>query len=168
MRTGKIRISNTTKIAKILNRNNYILVIVGIICLIIDYDLFRSQPKFLITDGFFWKGIAIVFQIIFIGSLIQWEYKKQQIINILSNGTITRGSLKISEKVKPNRESSFYIHLFQYQVGNETYEVTIKNNKNRVASNYIIYQSDKPKNGIVYEELKDELKIMIEKKLLTE
>lgn len=168
LKTGKIRLSDKTKIAKILNRNNYLLIIVGIIFLLIDYDLFSSQPKVLMTEGFFWKGIAIVFQVIFIGTLLQWEYKKQRIIDILSNGTITRGILEMSEQVKPNRESSFYIHLFQYQVGNEKYEVTIKNKKNSVRSDFIIYQSDNPKNGIVYEDLKAELKKMIADKVLSE
>jgi vacuolar-type H+-ATPase subunit I/STV1 len=168
LKTGKIRLTDKTKIAKILNRNNYLLIIVGIIFLIIDYDLFSSQPKFLITEGFFWKGIAIVFQLIFIGTLIQWEYKKQRIIDILSNGTITRGKLEMSEKIKPNHESSFYIHLFEYEVDNKKYEVTIKNKQNSVKSDFIIYQSNNPKNGIVYEDLKNELKKMVADKIITE
>jgi vacuolar-type H+-ATPase subunit I/STV1 len=168
LKTGKIRLSDKTKIAKILNRNNYLLIIVGIIFLIIDYDLFSSQPKFLITEGFFWKGIAIIFQIIFIGTLIQWEYKKQRIIDILYNGTITRGKLEMSEKIKPNRESSFYIHLFEYEVDNKKYEVTIKNNQSSVKSDYIIYQSNNAKNGIVYEDLKNELKKMVVEKVIAE
>ncbi len=163
LKTGKIRLSNKTQIAKILNRNNYLLIIVGIIFLIINYDLFSSQPKFLITEGFFWKGIAIVFQIIFIGTLIQWEYKKQRIIDILSNGTITHGKLQMSEKVKPNQESSFYVHLFEYEVDNKKYEVTLKNKRNSVKSDFIIYQSNNPKNGIVYEDLKNGLKEMVKK-----
>ena len=136
--------------------------------MIVDYDLFSSQPKFLITEGFFWKGIAIVFQIIFIGTLIQWEYKKQRIIDILSNGTITYGKLEMSERIKPNSESSFYIHLFTYEVDNKKYEVATKNNQNSVKSDYIIYQSDNPKNGIVYEDLKSGLKEMVIENVIAE
>ena len=162
METGKIRLTDKTKIAKILNRNNYLIVIIGILFLVIDYDLFSSEPKFLITEGFFWKGIAIVFQIIFIGTLVQWEYKKQRIIEILSNGTIVRGKLEFSEKMKPHRESAtFYIHLFEYKVDNRKYEVTFKNKSKSVASDFIIYQSNKPKNGIVYDDLKKGLKKLI-------
>ncbi len=168
LKTGKIRLTDKTKIAKILNRNNYLLIIVGIIFLVIDYDLFSSQPKVLITEGFFWKGITIVFQLIFIGTLIQWEYKKQRIIDILSNGIITRGKLEISERIKPNRESSFYIHLFEYEVSNKKYEVAFKNKRNNVKSDFIIYQSNNPKNGIVYEDLKNKLKKMVEKEMVTE
>jgi vacuolar-type H+-ATPase subunit I/STV1 len=168
LKTGKIRLTDKTKIAKILNRNNYLLIIVGIIFLIIDYDLFSPQPKFLITEGFFWKGIAIVFQLIFIGTLIQWEYKKQRIIDILSNGIITRGNLEMSERIKPNRESSFYIHLFEYEVDNKKYEVAFKNKRNSVKSDFIIYQSNNPKNGIVYEDLKNGLKKMVEKEMVTD
>ncbi|TDQ27511.1 hypothetical protein [Tenacibaculum caenipelagi] len=168
MKTGKIRLTDKTKISKILNRNNYLLIIVGIIFLIVDYDLFSSQPKFLITEGFFWKGIAIVYQLIFIGTLIQWEYKKQRIIDILSNGTITRGKLEMSQRIKPNDTSSFYIHLFEYEVNNKKYEVTLKNKKSSVKSDFIIYQSNNPKIGIVYEDLKNELKTMVEEKIITE
>ncbi|MEM5567123.1 hypothetical protein WNY78_18545 [Psychroserpens sp. AS72] len=168
MKTGKIRLSDKSKIAKILNRNNYLLIIVGIIFSIIDYDLFSSQPEILITEGFFWKGIAIILQIIFIGTLIRWEYKKQRIIDILYNGTITRGKLEMSEKIKPNRESSFYIHLFEYEVDNKKYEVSIKNNRNNVNSDYIIYQSDNPKNGIVFEDLKSELRKIVAEKVIAE
>ena len=169
MKTGKIRLADKTKIAKILNRNNYLILITGILFLVIDYDLFSSKPKFLITEGFFWKGIAIIFQIIFIGTLIQWEYKKQKIIEILSNGTIIRGKFEFSEKIKPHRESAtFYIHLFEYEVDHKTYEVTFKNKSKSVASNFIIYQSNKPKNGIVYEDLKKDLKELIAKNIIKE
>lgn len=169
LETGKIRLSDKNKIAKILNRNNYLIVIVGIIFLIIDYDLFNSKPKVLITEGFFWKGIAIVFQIIFIGTLVQWEYKKQRIIEILSNGTIIRGKLEFSEKMKPHRESaSFYIHLFEYKIDNRKHEVTFKNKNKSVASDFIIYQSNKPKNGIVYEDLKKGLKELVAKNVIKE
>nr|WP_321222458.1 hypothetical protein [uncultured Psychroserpens sp.] len=167
MKTGSIHLTDKTKIAKILNRNNYLLIIVGIIFLIIDYDLFSAQPKFLITDGHFWKGFAIVFQLIFISTLIQWEYKKQRIIDILSNGIITRGNLEMSEKVKANRESLFYIHLFKYVVDNQNYEVAFKNNMNSVKSNFILYQSDNPKKAIAYEDLKTELKTMVEKEMMS-
>ncbi|MBC3758467.1 hypothetical protein H7U19_08635 [Hyunsoonleella sp. SJ7] len=165
METGKIQLSDKTQISKILNRSNYLIIIVGLIFLIIDYDLFSSEPKFLITEGFFWKGIAIVFQIVFIGTLIQWKFKKQRIIKILSNGTIIRGNLKYSEKIKPNYESSFYVHLFEYKVDNEKFEVIFKNKSRNVKSDFIIYQSNNPKNGIVYEDLKDGLKKMIAEKI---
>lgn len=165
MKTGTIRLSDKIKISKILNRNNYLLVAIAIIFLIIDFDLFSSQPKFLKTQGFFWKGIAIVFQIIFIGTIIQWEYKKKRIIDILSNGVIIKGRLDFSQRLKPNRESSFYVHIFKYEVNNQEYEVTIKNKTNDVKSHFIIYESGNPKNGIVYEDLKVGLKQMIKQSL---
>ncbi len=137
---------------------------IGIVFLIIDYDLFHSEPKFLVTEGYFWKGIAIVFQLTFIAILIQWDKKKKRIINILSKGIITEGKLKMSERIKPNKFSTFYIHLFEYYVFDKKYEITIKNKTNSIKSNYIIYESNNPKNGILYEDLKSELKHLIKKK----
>ncbi|MGV6832602.1 MAG: hypothetical protein ACWA5P_13700, partial [bacterium] len=157
MKTGKIRLSNKAEISKILNRNNYVLYIVAIICVVIDYDLFSSEPKFLMTDGYFWKGIAIVFQLVFIGTIVKWKSKKQRIIDILTNGTIIRGRLEMSEKISTNRVSSFYLHLFEYTVDNKKYELTYKSNSSNVKSDFIIYQSNNPKNGIVYEDLKNGL-----------
>ncbi|MFD2561162.1 hypothetical protein [Aquimarina rubra] len=167
MQTGKIQISDKRKIAKILNRSNSLLIIIGIVFLIIDYDLFSSHPIILVTEGYLWKGLAIVFQLVFVGNLINWELKKQRIINILSNGIITLVELKMSERVKPNDTSSFYIHLFEYSVSNNKYEVTLKNKKDIVKSNYIIYQTDNPKNGIVYEDLKEGIKKLIKTQLGT-
>ncbi|WP_299097905.1 hypothetical protein [uncultured Winogradskyella sp.] len=78
MKTGKLQLPNTTNVAKILNRNYYIIIIVIIVFAVINYDLFSSEPKYLITEGFFWKGIAIVFQLAFLTSIIQWHFKKRK------------------------------------------------------------------------------------------
>lgn len=167
MKTGKIRLSNKAEISKILNRNNYVLYIVAIICVVIDYDLFSSEPKFLMTDGYFWKGIAIVFQLVFIGTIVKWKSKKQRIIDILTNGTIIRGRLEMSEKISTNRVSSFYLHLFEYTVDNKKYELTYKSNSSNVKSDFIIYQSNNPKNGIVYEDLKNGLRKLVKENVIT-
>ena len=161
MESAKIQITEKDKIKKILNGNKYLTVFIGLIFLTIDYDLFSSQPIVLKAEGFFWKGIAIAFQLIFIGTLIKWEIKKRKTINILNNGMITRGELKFSQRIKPNDSSSFYVHLFEYSVANKKYEVAFKNKKNSVNSSYIIYQIDKPENGMLYQELKEGLKKLI-------
>ena len=161
MKTGKIQISDKHKITKTLNRNNSLFIIIVIICILIDYDLFSIKPKYLVTEGYFWKALAIVFQLAFIASLIQWETKKRKITNILNNGIITQGQLKMSERIKPNKRASFYLHLFQYTVDNKIYEVTLKNKRNSIASNFIIYQLTNPKNGVVFEGLKTDLKTLI-------
>ena len=67
----------------------------------------------------------------------------------------------MSERIQPNKTSSFYIHLFEYVVSNKKYEVTMKNKSNYVNSNFIIYEFNNPKKGIVYEDLKVGLKDLI-------
>jgi hypothetical protein len=154
LKTGKIQIYNKTRIANILNRTNYLIYVVVAIFILIDLDLFSTQPKVLVTEGFFWKIIAVTFQLIFLASLIQWDFKKKKIIDILSNGILINGDLQYSEKIKPNRESSFYVHVFKYNVSGITYEVSFSNKRNSVSSRAIIYQFDDPKKAIVFKSLK--------------
>jgi len=165
LKTGSIGLTDKKQISKILNRNNYLIVFVIIGCLIINYDLFSSKPKFLVTEGYLWKGLAIIFQLTFIGNLIRWELKKQKIINILSNGNLVNSKLKMSEQIKPNNSSSYYLHLFKYTVGDENFEVVMKNKNSKVKSNFIIYEKGKPKNAVVFEDLKKGLKKMVKNEL---
>jgi len=159
--TGKIQLTDKAKTAKILNRNNYILVIAALLCLIIDIDLFSTNPKYLITNGYFYKGLAIVFQITFIWSLYKWDKKKKNIIEILNNGMIINGTLIMSERIRANSNSTQFAHIFEYTVSGKKHEAFMKNRSSSVKSNYIIYQVDNPKNGVVYDELKTELKDLI-------
>ncbi|WP_298894691.1 hypothetical protein [uncultured Psychroserpens sp.] len=165
MRTGKIQIQDTAKMSKALNRNNYILYIVIVVFAIINIDLFSSQPRFLVTQGLFWKGATIIFQVLFILSLVQWDLKKKKIISILSNGMIVKGQLIYSDVIKPNKTSSFNLHLFEYEVSGKIYDIEFKNNSKQVKSNYIIYKINQPEKAIVFDDLNMSLKQLVVSKL---
>ncbi|MCD2258759.1 hypothetical protein [Psychroserpens luteolus] len=162
MRTGKIQIRDNAKLSKALNRNNYILYIVIVIFAIINIDLFSSQPRFLVTEGLFWKGASIVFQVLFILSLVQWDVKKKKVISILSNGMIVKGQLIYSDVIKPNKTSSFNVHLFEYEASGKIYDIEFKNKSKQVKSSYIIYKINQPEKAIVYEDLKPNIKRMVQ------
>lgn len=165
MKTGKIQIQNKTQIARLLNRSNFLIYVVIAIFILINFDLFSAQPKLFVTQGYFWKSIAVVFQIIFLASLIQWDFKKKKIIDILSNGILVNGELQYSERIKPNRESGFYIHMLTYNVSGDTYEVAFKNQSNRISSRAIIYQNDHPKKAVAFADLKKGLQELVEENI---
>lgn len=165
LRIGNIRITDRAKIAKALNRRNYLIYMVVIVFIAIDIDLFSAQPKFLKTEGFFWKGMAIVFQLLFILSVIKWDAKKKKIIDILHNGMIVKGELKFSERIRPNKTSVFYVHLFEYEANGQTHEVSFKNKSKAINSYYIVYNLKDPNSAVVYEDLKPNIKQLISESL---
>ncbi|MFD2914288.1 hypothetical protein [Psychroserpens luteus] len=167
MKIRKVQIKEKANVKKALNKNSYIIVLFSLLLFVVDIDLFSPEPRFFSSNIFMWKGLAIVFQIIYIISLIQWYYKKKRIANILSNGIITKGTLISTEKIKSNSDGiSFYIHLYEYEVDNKKYEVSFKNKSSSVNSYDIIYESNDPQNAVPYADLKDNIKRTIEESIL--
>ncbi|WP_299274332.1 hypothetical protein [uncultured Psychroserpens sp.] len=161
MRTGVIKINNTSKLYKAFGKRDYILYVMILLCVFINIDLFSSQPRFLITTGFFWKGIALASLVVLLFSLIQWHLKKKKVIDVLSNGIIIEGQLKYSDVIKPNKTSSFNVHLLEYQVLGKTYEIGFKSKNKHLQSNVIIYKVNQPEKAIVFEDLRPNMKQII-------
>ena len=167
MKEGTIKLSNTSGVSTALSKYNYILVLVGIAFIFIDFDLFSEQPKYLITKGFGWKGLAIAFQIIFVLSLIQWHYKKKKIIDILYDGISIRGNYISSTKVSTGTDnpSTYYMHLFEYTVNNTNYDISFKTKSYSPESHYIIYKRSNPKNAVGFADLRKDLQELVESRV---
>ena len=165
MNTGKIPPIDTVDIAKILNRNNYILILVGIVFMAIDFDMFSAEPRLIKVDKLLYQIVIVIAQLIFVASLYKWEYDKQKIINILTDGVLVKGNLKYTEKLQSNRQTNFFLHLFEYKVEGQSYEAAMQNKKNHTKSSYIVYQKSNPKKSIVFDDLRSELRTLIKQKM---
>jgi hypothetical protein len=140
--------------------------LIWIVFILVDIDLFSTEPKYLITDQFMWKGFAIVIQVIFLVSIIKWEIKKKRMVQILTNGIVVLGTHHGSEYLKGGKSSGYYYHLFSYEVNGKKYEVGLRNKRRYVQSNFIIYQADHPKKAIAFEELKKGLQRFVERSII--
>jgi len=165
MKEGTIKLSNTSGVSTALNKHNYILILVGIAFVFIDFDLFSRQPTYLITKSWAWKGLAIAFQFIFVLSLIQWHYKKKKITDILYDGISIRGNYISSTKISNSESYNHYMHLFEYTVNKMTYDLSFKTKNYSPESDYIIYKRNNPKIAVGFDDLRKELQKLVESRV---
>ena len=164
MKMTKINIKDRSRLYKMLSKRDYILYAIIFLCLLINLDLFSPQPL-VFNSSLFWKIAAVTVLILLLFSVIQWHSKKRKIIDILSNGMVVDGKPNYSDVIKPNRTSSFNVHLVSYDVSGKTYEVGFKSKNKNLASNRVIYKVNQPEKAIAFETLRSDIKKLIERHL---
>lgn len=158
----KIVIKDEKELRKAVHRDNYLLVIIGFIFVIVDYDMFSVTPKLITIEDTSLKVLIVVFQFIFIASLFFWERRKKKIIAILLNGEKTDGKIIDSIPIKSNRRLIHYVHEFEYKVDGQKFTVFSKSKLGAKEYRYtVIYESNNPENSIILEHLKGNVQRLI-------
>lgn len=162
MKTKHVQLKDLSIAKRSLNKTTIILVIIAIILVLVDLDLFHPNPRWLKTDGYFYKGMAILFQVTFIANFIQWEFKKKKILSLLQNGIITNGTLKFSESFQPNSTSRrIHVHMLAYNANEKSYEISTKSKRRELSTTKVLYLSNEPKKAIAIQELKPAIQQLI-------
>ncbi len=158
----KVFIEDEKKLRKAVHRDNYIYIILLLICVVINIDMFSPSPRWITLGGSTSVKIVIIaFQILFIISLFFWYKKKKKIIAILLNGEKTKGKITDSVSLRSN-SSHINICVFTYIVNDKEYTVSSKDKYGDKGDKYtIIFETNNPENSIVYEHLKNNVQQLI-------
>ncbi|WP_299767475.1 DUF3592 domain-containing protein [uncultured Dokdonia sp.] len=158
----KVIIEDEKELRKAVHSDNYIYVILLLVCVFINIEMFSVSPRWItFFDTIPKKVVFIAFQILFVILLFFWVRKKKKIITILLNGEKTKGKITDSVSIRSN-SSSTTICVFTYTVHGKEYTVSSKDKYGSKGDTYkIIFETNNPENSIVYEHLKSNVQALI-------
>lgn len=163
MYNATVKITDSKALSKAIHKNNYLIVFILLVFVIIDFDMLSVKPKFITLESSI-VNLILVFQVIFIISIYVWSLKKRTTLTILNNGFTAKGNYTDTVSLKANSTSRrFYLHTYKYKVSNKKHEIVLKNNNSSAdKSILVIYHKEKTGKSLVYNGLSKAVKACIE------
>lgn len=91
MYNATVKITDSKALSKAIHKNNYLIVFILLVFVIIDFDMLSVKPKFITLESSI-VNLILVFQVIFIISIYVWSLKKRTTLTILNNGFTSKGN----------------------------------------------------------------------------